>query len=168
MMDNGVTGILLDTSFLIRHSNKEDSLHKNAKDYFKHFLKKKITIKVSTIAIAEYCVKGKIQDLPLQNIMILPFNIDHAEKTGEFAKIIFENKKNKNNSEINNIQPRAIIPNDCKLFTQADCDKTVSHFITSDKNIQKLFKPLQQQKIVNFQIIDLNTKCAETFGFLDI
>jgi hypothetical protein len=33
-------------------------LHGNARDYFKYFLQEKITLKCSTISIAEYCVKG--------------------------------------------------------------------------------------------------------------
>ena len=55
MTDNSVTGILLDTSFLIRHSNKEYSLHKNAKDYFKYFIKKKLQL--------------RCPQLPLRNIV---------------------------------------------------------------------------------------------------
>ena len=34
--------ILLDTSFCIRLMKSNDSLHINAKDYFKHFLENKI------------------------------------------------------------------------------------------------------------------------------
>lgn len=60
--------VLLDTSFFIRLLNDEDELHNNALGYFKYFLENEITLKVSTITIAEYCVLGKIEDLPLINI----------------------------------------------------------------------------------------------------
>lgn len=76
--------ILLDTSFFVRLLNDEDSLHKNAKGYFRYFLETEIVLKVSTISIAEYCVRGKIDELPLRNIHIIPFNLDHAKRTGEF------------------------------------------------------------------------------------
>ena len=129
------SSVLLDTSFFIRLLNDEDPLHNNAKGYFKYFLEKEIILKVSTITIAEYCVVGELQDLPLRNIQIIPFNLDHAKRTGKFAKIIFsENKLAKEK-----LSPRAIIPNDAKLFAQADIDKTVTHFVTSDIRSQKTF-----------------------------
>ena len=85
--------VLLDTSFFIRLLNDEDPLHLNAKGYFKYFLEKEIALKVSTISIAEYCVVGKLEELPLRNLQILPFNLKDAERTGEFAKIIFKENK---------------------------------------------------------------------------
>lgn len=60
--------VLLDTSFFIRLLNDEDKLHSNAVGYFKYFLENEITLKVSTITIAEYCVLGKLTDLPLVNV----------------------------------------------------------------------------------------------------
>ncbi len=84
--------VLLDTSFLIRLLNDEDKLHQNSLNYYKYFLERNIILKISTISIAEYCVLGDISDLPLKNLQILPFNFDHANKTGEFARILFANK----------------------------------------------------------------------------
>src|SRR5690554_2310778 len=69
---------------------------------------------VSTIAIAEYCVGGDVHELPLKNIQILPFNLNHSQKTGEFAKIAFQAK----NNGILQVNKRVIIPNDTKLFAQ--------------------------------------------------
>ena len=120
--------VLLDTSFFIRLLNDEDPLHSNAVGYFKYFLENEITLKISTISIAEYCVLGKLEDLPLKNVQIIPFNSKDAEKTGEFAEIIFaQNKIN-----VEKLSPRALIPNDSKLFAQSDLDKTISYFVTSD------------------------------------
>lgn len=51
--------VLLDTSFFIRLLNEEDPLHENAFGYFRYFLEHDFVIKISTIAIAEYCVRGK-------------------------------------------------------------------------------------------------------------
>lgn len=85
--------VLLDTSFFIRLLNDEDPLHSNAVGYFKYFLENEIALKVSTITIAEYCFLGKLEDLPLKNVQIVPFNLKDAEKTGEFAKIIFTENK---------------------------------------------------------------------------
>jgi predicted nucleic acid-binding protein len=56
MNDLGIKSIMLDTSFCIRLMDKNDLLHTNALAYFKYFLTEKISIHVSTIAIAEYAV----------------------------------------------------------------------------------------------------------------
>jgi len=37
-----------------------------------------IILEVSTISIAEYCVRGSLDELPLMNVQIIPFNLDHA------------------------------------------------------------------------------------------
>lgn len=88
--------VLLDTSFFIRLLNDEDPLHSNAKDYFRYFLEQEYVLKVSTISIAEYCVLGHIDELPLKNLQIIPFNLVHAKKTGAFAKIVFSSKSKSN------------------------------------------------------------------------
>jgi predicted nucleic acid-binding protein len=79
-------GVLLDTSFFIRLMDESEPLHKNALGYFRYFLESDFELFISTIAIAEYCVRGKLDELPLRNLKILPFNLDHAEKTGELAE----------------------------------------------------------------------------------
>ena len=85
--------VLLDTSFFVRLLNDEDPLHNNAKGYYRYFLENEIILKVSTISIAEYCVRGEIEELPLRNIQIIPFNLDQAKRTGEFAEALFEENK---------------------------------------------------------------------------
>ena len=156
--------VLLDTSFFIRLLNDEDPLHINAKGYYKYFLENEIILKVSTITIAEYCVGGELNDLPLRNIQIIPFNLNQAQRTGEFAKIIFtENKTLKEK-----IKPRAIIPNDAKLFAQADLDETITHFVTSDVRSNKTLNALKKGTNPNFKIMEISTPYHQTFGILDL
>ena len=119
--------VLLDTSFFIRFLNEGDKLFKNAEGYYKYFLKEKIAMKCSTISVAEYCVRGSVDELPLKDVQLLPFNLPHSTQTGEFARILFENKGKLNPSD------RAIIPNDAKLFAQAHIETTIDAFITSDE-----------------------------------
>lgn len=156
--------VLLDTSFFIRLLNDEDLLHSNAVGYFKYFLENEIALKVSTITIAEYCVLGKLEDLPLKNVQIVPFNLKDAEKTGEFAKIIFT--ENKISDE--KLSPRAIIPNDSKLFAQSDLDKTITHFVTSDVRSKNTLALLKKGTNPKFEIISINVPYTETFGLLDL
>ena len=68
---------------------------------------------VSTIALAEYAVKDRIENLPMKYFRVLPFNIDHAQKAGEFAKIVFS-QRDQIPAEITQ---RVIIPNDTKMFS---------------------------------------------------
>jgi predicted nucleic acid-binding protein len=156
--------VMLDTSFFIRLLNDEDPLHSNAVGYFKYFLENEINLKVSTISIAEYCVLGKLEDLPLKNIQILPFNLKDAERTGEFAKIIF----NENKISIDKLSPRAIIPNDSKLFAQSDRDNTISHFVTSDVRSKSTLALLRNGITPKFEIISIDIPYSETFGILDL
>ena len=154
--------VLLDTSFFLRFLNDIDPLFKNADGYFRYFLQKEITMMISTISIAEYCVGGDVHELPLRNLQIVPFNLDHSKRTGEFAKIVFQNKGKLK------LKERNIIPNDTKLFAQADCEKAVEFYLSSDIESNKIYKLLRQETSPKFQFIDLNTPHNEIFGLLDL
>lgn len=152
---------LLDTSFFIRFLNDSDPLFKNADGYFRYFLQKEITMMISTISIAEYCVGGDVHELPLRNLQIVPFNLDHSKRTGELARIVFQNKGKLK------LKERNIIPNDTKLFAQADCEKAIEFYVSSDNESLKIYNFLRQESIPKFQFIDLKTPYNETFGLLD-
>ncbi len=154
--------VLLDTSFFLRFLNDKDPLFSNADGYFRYFLQKEITMMVSTISIAEYCVGGDVHELPLRNLQIVPFNLDHSKRTGEFAKIVFKNK------EKLKLKERNIIPNDTKLFAQADCEIAVEFYLSSDSESQKVYNLLKTETNPKFQFIDLNIPYNETFGLLDL
>lgn len=155
--------VLLDTSFFIRFLNESDPLFKNADGYFRYFLQKEITMMISTISIAEYCVGGDVHELPLRNLQIVPFNLDHSKRTGVFAKIAFNAKRNGKIDVAN----RNIIPNDTKLFAQADCEKAIEFYLSSDSESLKIYNLLRHEITPKFQFIDLNISYNETFGLLD-
>ena len=157
-----MNSVLLDTSFFIRLLNSEDSLHENAKAYYRYFLENGVVMKISTISIAEFCVKGDLTDLPLKTLKIIPFNYNHAQKAGVFARIIYENRA-KQNLEIH---PRILIPNDTKLFAQADLDDAVDAFVTSDERTQSIIDLLKNSVNARFYYIDLKIPYNQTFGVL--
>lgn len=154
--------VLLDTSFFLRFLNDSDPLFKNADNYFRYFLQKEITMMISTISIAEYCVGGDVCELPLRNLQIVPFNLDHSKRTGELAKIVFQNKGKLK------LKERNIIPNDTKLFAQADSEKAVEFYLSSDSESNKIYNLLRQETAPKFQFIDLHVPYNETFGMLDL
>ncbi len=156
-------GVLLDTSFFLRFLNEEDNLFKNANDYYKYFLNNDFYLVISTIAIAEYCAGGNIDELPLKNIRILPFNVNHAIRTGEFAKLLFKERK----SGQLDIKERNIIPNDSKLFAQADVEVEIKYFVTSDTNTLTVLKSLNENFSLKFETIDINIRHSDYFGILD-
>lgn len=156
--------VLLDTSFFVRLLNDEDLLHNNAKNYYQYFLENDIVLKISTISIAEYCVRGKIDELSLRNIQIIPFNLEEAKRTGEFAEAIFAENRILNEK----LYPRAIIPNDSKLFAQADLDQAITLFITSDSRSKSTFSALKKRIKPKFEIIDIERPYNEIFGILDL
>ena len=157
-------GVFCDTSFFIRLLDKSDPLHANAKGYFRYFTENHFELLISTIAIAEYCVGGNIYELPLKNLQIVPFNLNHSQRTGEFAKIAFQAKK----IGVLKMNERNIIPNDTKLFAQADCETIVEFYLSSDTESQKIYNLLKENSTPKFQFIDLNTPHHQTFGVLDL
>lgn len=156
--------VLLDTSFFLRFLNDSDPLFNNADNYYRYFLDNEISMIISTISVAEYCVGGNINELPLRNLQILPFNLDHSMRAGNFAKIAFQNRKE------NKLQTasRNIIPNDTKLFAQADCEKSIGLYLSSDTESLKIYNLLKKETNLNFQFIDLKTPHHETFGLLNL
>jgi predicted nucleic acid-binding protein len=155
-------GVLLDTSFFIRFLNESDPLFKNSEGYYKYFIQKEIPMFMSTISIAEYCVLGTINELPLKDLQIIPFNLSHSKRTGEFARIVF-NKKGKLK-----LQQRNIIPNDTKLFSQADVESNIGYYLSSDTESKKVYDLLVNEEKPKFQFIDLSNKYSEVFGVLEL
>lgn len=155
--------VLLDTSFFLRFLNDQDPLYANADGYFRYFLQHETTMLISTISVAEYCVKGDLQDLPLRNLQILPFNVGHAQRCGEFARVVFSHR---NQLDVIN---RTIIPNDTKLFAQADVEAGVQYYLSSDTESQKVYGILRTQNAgPRFEFLNLRVPPSEAFGILDL
>lgn len=157
-------GALLDTSFFLRFLNENDELFQNADNYYRYILKKGIKLFISTISIAEYCVGGNIDQLPLKNLIVLPFNIQHAEKAGEFARILYEARKEKKLE----VTERPIIINDAKLFAQAHTDERINYYLTADSRSSNFYNKIGSITNLNFNFIDIRTNYSETFGELDL
>ncbi|KXK57543.1 MAG: hypothetical protein IPM61_09865 [Chlorobi bacterium] len=146
--------ILLDTSFFIRLLKDDDPLHPQVKEYFRTFLTEGTILWCSTISIAEYCVKGTIGELPLHNLRILPFNINHAQQAGPMARLLFEQRSNLEGVE------RVVIPNDAKLFAQAQSEQAIDGFATADKRCLKIYYRLAENQNMNFTIINVRNDLA--------
>ena len=156
--------VLLDTSFFIRLLNEEDPLHNNALGYFRYFLEHDFVIKISTIAIAEYCVRGDVSELPLKNMLIVPFNFDHAQRAGKMIAEVYAEKKKRGAT----IAPRAIVPNDTKMFAQADVEPDINFYGTADVECKKVYKMIESAEgKLSFDFIDITIPYTTFFGLLD-
>lgn len=155
--------VLLDTSFFIRLLNEEDPLHHNALGYFRYFLEHDFIIKISTIAIAEYCVRGEVNELPLKNMLIVPFNFDHAQRAGKMIAEVYAEKKRR----CATITPRAVVPNDTKMFAQADVESDINFYGTADVECKKVYDMIKNAEgNLSFSFIDITIPHYQFFGEL--
>jgi PIN domain nuclease of toxin-antitoxin system len=123
--------LLLDTSFLITFSNPERPHHAAARQYFREALQRQIPMYLSAIVISEFQVKQAINDLPLRNFVVLPFNVDHAMRCGILVKQLARDATD----------DRVRVKDDFKLIAQCDCEG-ISHLLSEDAST--LVKYLQR------------------------
>ncbi len=64
------------------------------------------------------------------------------------------------------VENRLIIPNDAKIFAQAECTPEVRYFVTSDKQSSKLIEKLQEKIGIKFEHMDINIPYTEKFAIL--
>jgi predicted nucleic acid-binding protein len=139
-----VKAVLLDSGFLIRLMNPSESLHDVALNLFKEYVTRGIVCYVSTIALAEYGVKGDLRFLPVKYLQYLPFQYRHAEVASRFMRRIFQVKQERGAI----IQPRVIIPNDTKMFAQASAEPDISVFVSADAEAKKIYDLLENPDFV--------------------
>ena len=131
--------------------NPEEPLHQVAFNIFKDFITDGITCKVSTIALAEYGVKGNLQFLPTRYLQYVPFLYNHAEVAAQFMRRIIQVKQERGAV----IQPRVIIPNDTKMFAQASADSEVFAFVSADAEAMKVYDLLDNPGFEFMNIRDM-------------
>lgn len=160
MADLGIQSVMLDTSFCIRLMNNTDPLHQSALDYFKYFLQEKISMHISTIAIAEYAVGDNPDNLPLKNMQIETFDFIDSKAAGSFHAEIRKHKGSIPGFE------RSVIANDVKILAQIGTKK-IDAIITKDsKSKSKYVEPLTNAGMLNLKFLDLNTPLNIALGLL--
>lgn len=113
--------MLLDTSFLITFSDPGRANHAAAMQYYRECVRRQVPMYLSTIVISEFQVKQAINDLPLRNFVVLPFNVDHAMRCGVMIRNMARDPED----------DRVRVKDDFKLLAQCDCE-LLSHLITED------------------------------------
>ena len=108
-----MNSVLLDTSFLISFSDPARPHHAAALSYYRECVRRQIPMYLSTIVISEFQVKQAINDLPLRNFVVLPFNVDHAMKCGLIIRSMARDPED----------DRVRVKDDFKLLAQCDHNK---------------------------------------------
>jgi len=102
----------------------------------------------------------------LRNLAVLPFNINHAKVAGEFARIIYEKRKQENKIIIE----RPLVINDAKLFAQAHVENQINYYCSSDENSMKMYNILKSviSPNLNFTFINIREPYNQALGILPI
>jgi len=100
----------------------------------------------------------------MRNLRIVPFNLQHATLAGKFAKILFDAKKT---GEIV-VNQRNVIPNDVKIFAQANCIEDIKYFVTSDTEAAGLINRIAENNAVTFDHMSIILPHTNQFGILDL
>lgn len=116
-----MNSVLLDTSFLISLSDPTRAHHVAAVQYYKECVHRQVPMYLSTIVISEFQVKQAINDLPLRNFVVLPFNVDHAMRCGLIIRKMTRDPED----------DRVRVKDDFKILAQCDCE-SISHLISED------------------------------------
>lgn len=78
---------------------------------------------LSTIVVSEFQVKQAVNDLPLRNMVVLPFNVDHAMCCGILIRQLARDATD----------DRVRVKDDFKLIAQCDCE-SISHLFSEDES----------------------------------
>lgn len=113
-------------------------------------------MRVSTIAVAEFCVKGSFEELPLSKILILPFNINHAITAGEMHKACNVKQIRKETET-----KRDVIINDIKMFAQAHQEIGIDYFVTADSSAIKYYNKIKEETPLSFDFVDISKPLSE-------
>lgn len=118
-----MNSVLLDTSFLISLSDPARAHHAAAKAHYRACIDHQVPMLISTIVVSEFQVRQAINDLPLRNFIVLPFNVDHAMACGLLIRAQAHDPGD----------DRVRVKDDFKLMAQCQCDG-ITHLLTEDAN----------------------------------
>ena len=153
---------MLDTSFFLRLLDEEDQLYSTAYQCFKELCERNVKLYISTIAISEYCVQNEIDSLPLRNLRIIPFNVDHAIMAGKMNAEKIHQRSLGNAPD----DKRYVVINDIKMMAQVSVER-IDFFVTCDTNARKTYDIILNASEHKFHFVDIR-KDSLQFIFNDI
>ena len=138
-----MNSVLLDTSFLISFADSSRPNHTVAISYYRECVRRQVPMYLSTVVVSEFQVKQAINDLPLRNFVVLPFNIDHAMKCGLMIRSMARDDGD----------DRVKVKDDFKLMAQCDCE-AISHLISEDAStLAKYLKRASEGGLASTKVV---------------
>lgn len=92
---------------------------------------------------------------------VVPFNLDHAEKAGDYAHTLYQARDNGQYKP----EQRLIIPNDTKLFAQASSIGAL-YFVTADAKASGAMDILAKEKGFSVIHVDIHNPISTFSGML--
>lgn len=141
----------------MRMSDPDDKYYSNIQKFYKRFLDDNVPIYVSTIAVSEFCTKGNLNEL-VKGLRYLTFSITHAQRSGEFNRVLLAANKEDEDKE-----KRYIVINDAKMLAQADIEKHIEYFVTTDSNLRKKYDRINAQFTISCALLNVADTPYEKF-----
>ena len=139
-------GVLLDTSFLISFADPNRKLHAVAVQYFKHFVAEGMPMFLSTIVASEFHQKQKVTDLPLDAMLVLPFNLIDAMNAAEL-----DFRQYKGTPGV----ARDALKDDFKLLGQAKAHDIAFVITEDEKSLYRFCRELREKRVLASRAIKL-------------
>jgi len=130
-----LNSVLLDTSFLITLSDPTRPFHEAAKAYYKECIARRVPMYISTVAISEFQVKQSINDPPMRNFLVLPFNVDHAMACGLLVRSVPRDEAD----------DRVRVKDDFKLIAQCQCESIDAVFSEDASTLTKYLRRMNER-----------------------
>ena len=139
-------GVLLDTSFLISFADPTRKHHAVAVQFFKHFAAEGIPMFLSTIVASEFHQKQRVTDLPLDAVIVLPFNLIDAMHAADLDFTLYKGTPG---------VARDALKDDFKLLGQVKA-QDIAFVITEDeKSLYRFCRELREKHILGARAIKL-------------
>jgi hypothetical protein len=145
-MPEVLSGVLLDTGFVIALSKPDDRHHDVARAYWKYFIDNEIPMYLSAIVVSEFTLVMSIPDDILNCCIVLPFGYLDAVRAGQFDLLRGRDP---------NMQ-RDSVKDDMKIIAHA-AGAGVEYVVTRDPgSFVKYCDAMREKGKARFRIIELN------------
>ena len=139
-------GVLLDTSFLISFADPTRKHHAVAVQFFKYFAAEGIPMFLSTIVASEFHQKQPVTELPLDTVIVLPFNLIDAMHAADLDFTLYKGTPG---------VARDALKDDFKLLGQVKA-QDIAFVITEDeKSLYRFCRELREKHVLGARAIKL-------------
>lgn len=130
-------GVLLDTSFLISFAAPQRKHHATAVQFFRYFASEGVPMFLSSIVASEFHLRQPVTDLPLDAMIVLPFNLEDAMHAAQLDFTLYKGAPD---------VPRDALKDDFKLLGQVKA-REIAFVVTEDaKSLYRFCRELRDAR----------------------